>query len=136
MTGCVDGHGAGAGGGGSPVRRRLPRRREHRTVEVSGADGARASVAVALFAADGTAAEVFIRARDAREGSQMSALADDAGIVLSLALQYGVSAAALARALTRDGGGERRSVLGLAIDAALAAEADAAGDLAALEVAP
>jgi post-segregation antitoxin (ccd killing protein) len=68
---------------------------------------------------DGRLAEVFISSR--KSGSDMAAAARDASIVVSIALQYGVSAETIRHALGRNSDGSAASPLGVVPDQ-LAAE--------------
>jgi hypothetical protein len=68
---------------------------------------------------DGRLAEVFISSR--KSGSDMAAAARDANIVVSIALQRGVSPEVIRRALGRNSDGSAASPLGVVLDQ-LAAE--------------
>lgn len=119
------------GRGSVMSRARLPNRRpsESRHVEI---DGRAYHVTVGFQIETGgmRPAEIFIR--DAKEGSAVSFLLDDASVAISLALQHGVSPAALAKSIARlpaapvmpadldkSDGGENRlpaSAIGAALD--------------------
>ena len=95
-------------------RHRLPNRRAHETRSID-FDGRRFSLGVGRFP-DGSPAEVFVNAPKA--GSGYDALARDAGILLSLALQSGASLSDIRKALSREPGGDPASLLGAIADAA------------------
>ena len=99
------------------VRRRLPDRRRTIAVKISaGGMGAHAHVG---FDDLGRAREVFLRPRGgAKVGSAVDALCDDAAILLSLALQYGVPLEQLRLSLSSTGG-EPATLIGAAVDALL-----------------
>lgn len=94
------------------TRVRLPNRRAHESREIE-FDGRRFSLGVG-FDDTGTPAEVFVTAP--RAGSGYAALARDAGILLSLALQSGADLATIRRALTREADGSAASLLGAIAD--------------------
>jgi len=81
------------------------------------------------FAEDGRPAEVFLTG--AKDGSGMAAIIGDASVVISVALQHGVPAAALAKSIARvpdqlDGPAVKAaSVIGAALDLIAAAPAAA-----------
>ncbi len=79
------------------ARRRLPNRRpsETRTLEVAG----QVFDVTVGFGDDGQPGEVFMAA--GKEGSQLNAMLADAAVVVSVALQYGVPALALAKSVGR-----------------------------------
>ncbi|MEW5422674.1 hypothetical protein HNS03_12220 [Amorphus sp. 3PC139-8] len=62
----------------------------------------------------GPALELFLTA--GKPGSPVEATARDAGVIASLALQYGVPAAEIGRALTRDEAGAPAGPLGVVFD--------------------
>ena len=122
----------------APARRRLPNRRPSitQTIEVGG----QAFVATIGFAPeDGSPREVFLDG--ATTGSDLAAILDDASVVLSVALQFGIPPAALARSVGRlpivplappylsqpsnDGRKAPASIIGAALDL-LQAEVEAA----------
>ena len=53
----------------------------------------------------------------ARSGEDLAAIARDASIVLSLALQHGITAESIRHAVTRNGSGEAASIVGVIADA-------------------
>lgn len=63
---------------------------------------------------DGQLAEIFIS--NAKAGSHSDAAAKDAAVVCSIALQYGVPASVIRKALLRDHRGIAASPLGAALD--------------------
>ena len=64
---------------------------------------------------DGTPGEVFTDAR--KTGGDVEAIARDAAVVISLALQHGVAVESVQHAITRDGNGTPSSILGAVLDA-------------------
>ena len=81
-----------------PDRRRLPNRRpsEIRTLNVGNLTFA---ATVGFDPVDGRPREVFLAG--AKDGTDMAAILDDASVVISVALQHGVPAAALAKSVAR-----------------------------------
>jgi len=71
------------------------------------------------FYPDGTPGEVFING--CKTGNDIESLARDAGVLLSLALQHGVSSDSIRRAITRGTSEEPTSILGAIVDALPAA---------------
>ncbi len=80
------------------ARHRLPNRRpsETRTLEVAG-QGFEATVG--LDPEDGRPRELFLSG--GKSGSMLDALLGDVAVVVSVALQHGISASALARSIAR-----------------------------------
>ena len=66
------------------------------------------------FYPDGTPGEVFIDSR--KTGGDVEAIARDAAVVLSLALQHGTPLVTIQRAVTRNAKGEAASILGAIAD--------------------
>jgi hypothetical protein len=101
-----------------PTRQRLPNRRPSETRELD-VDGITFTASVG-FGVDGKPAEIFLSG--AKDGSGMAAILNDAAVIISLALQHGISAAALAKSVARvpdvlDGPAVRAaSVIGAALD--------------------
>jgi hypothetical protein len=99
-----------------PSRRRLPNRRMAETVNL--ALGGIILSATVGFDAAGNPAEVFLSG--AKDGSGMASILEDASVVISVALQHGIPATALARSISRspDGMGHIKaaSVIGAALD--------------------
>lgn len=63
---------------------------------------------------DGSIGEVFING--GKSGQTAEAIARDGAILLSIALQYGVSLEDIKRAITRDSRGEPLSIIGAVVD--------------------
>ena len=81
----------------TPERARLPNRRPSHT-ETLQVDG-QAFTATVGFDEYGRPREVFMTA--GKEGSMLNALLADAAVVISIALQHGIPAAALAKSIGR-----------------------------------
>ena len=81
-----------------PTRRRLPNRRpsESRSLAVGNLTFA---ATVGFDPQDGRPREIFLAG--AKDGTELAAILDDASVVISVALQYGISAAALAKSVAR-----------------------------------
>jgi ribonucleoside-diphosphate reductase alpha chain len=80
-----------------PQRRRLPNRRKAETRELAiGGGPLKATVG---FAAGGRPAEICLAG--AKDGSGLAAILDDASVVISIALQYGIPAGTLAKSIAR-----------------------------------
>ncbi|UWU87937.1 hypothetical protein N2605_16295 [Bradyrhizobium yuanmingense] len=94
------------------ARQRLPNRRASETLsfEHAGAD----FTMTAGYYADGRLGEIFINA--AHANSALDALASDAAIALSFALQHGADLAAIKLAMKRSSRGETSSPIGAALD--------------------
>lgn len=82
---------------GKPNRTRLPNRRPAETVELE-VDG-QLLIATVGFDAQGRPAEIFLSG--AKDGSALAAILADAAVVISVALQHGVPAAALSKSSGR-----------------------------------
>jgi hypothetical protein len=93
-------------------RERLPNRRASETFELE-SQGLRYTATVSRFA-DDTVAEVFLQNHKA--GSMAGINAQDAAVVCSLALQYGVPVEVIKRALMRDSQGRGSGPLAAALD--------------------
>jgi ribonucleoside-diphosphate reductase alpha chain len=93
-------------------RRRLPNRRPSRTFEIE-SQGLRFTATVSRFS-DGTVAEIFLQNHKA--GSMAGINAQDAAVVCSIALQYGVPVEVIRKALMRDSQGRASGPLGVALD--------------------
>ena len=63
---------------------------------------------------DGAPAEVFVDV--AKSGTDLAAIARDAAVVLSLALQHGTPIETIRHAVTRSGSGEAASIIGATVD--------------------
>jgi hypothetical protein len=96
----------------APSRERLPNRRPALTIDLL--VGPRSYAATIGFDRHGAPKEIFLAG--AREGSDMQAVLDDTAITISLALQHGISARALAAALSRISSGGAASIIGAAAD--------------------
>ena len=98
----------------APPRRQLPRRRPNTGARVSA--GAVAAHATVGFDPEGRPAEIFLRPTGgAKSGSEVDFLLDDLAVVVSVALQHGVPAAALARSVSRDRDGTPTTIAGAAV---------------------
>ncbi len=82
----------------TPVRQRLPNRRECHT-ETLAIDGQSFEATVGFDPESGQPREVFMAA--GKEGSLLNAMLADAAVVISIALQHGIPAAALAKSVGR-----------------------------------
>ncbi len=98
------------------ARRRLPTRRPTVTVRIEAADIA-AHATVGFDPALGCPREIFLRPTGgAKTGSGVDYLLDDAAVAISLALQCGVPAAALGKAMGRTPEGAPASIVGATLD--------------------
>jgi hypothetical protein len=93
-------------------RRRLPNRRASVTFDIE-SQGLKFTVTASRFA-DGTVAEIFLQNHKA--GSMAGINAQDAAVVASIALQYGVPLDVIRKALMRDSRGRAGGPLGAALD--------------------
>jgi hypothetical protein len=94
------------------IRRTLPQRRAAETFHVRFSN-LPFTVTVGFYA-DGTPGEIFIDGR--KTGNDIEAIARDAGVLLSLALQHGVPPETIHQPVTRSALGEPASILGAIID--------------------
>jgi hypothetical protein len=94
------------------TRQRLANRRPSETFELA-SQGLKFTATVSRFT-DGTVAEVFLQNHKA--GSMAGINAQDAAVVCSLALQYGVPIEVIRKALMRDGQGRASGPLAAALD--------------------
>ena len=94
------------------LRARLPDRRGCETVEFAHA-GADFTMTAGRYP-DGKLGEIFINAGHAN--SALDALASDAAIAVSFALQHGADLAIMRSAMKRNGRGEPSSPIGAALD--------------------
>lgn len=104
---------------GHGKRRRLPYRRPSVTESIvfGRADGSMAQYDATIgFDELARPKEIFLSG--AKEGSDMAAVLSDCAVALSVALQHGVAAEALALSIARsnDGSGAAASVIGSALD--------------------
>lgn len=114
-----------------PCRAYLPARRPSFTTRVGGG-GMEAHATVGCDPRSGEPREVFLRpCGGARGGSAFEALCDDVAVIVSVSLQHGVPAAALARSVGRAPDGAASSIAGAAVRllAEHAARAASAGQL-------
>jgi hypothetical protein len=95
-----------------PARERLPNRRAAETIAFE-RDGSHYQMTVGYFE-DGRIGEVFLSAD--RVDSFLDAMASDAAIAISLALQYGAPLDELRHALKRDSSGKASTPIGAALD--------------------
>ena len=95
------------------TRRILPQRRRAESFDLRFWNQ-RFTVTVGFFD-DDTIGEVFVDAR--KTGGDVEAIARDAAVVISLALQHGVAVESIQHAITRNGNGLPASILGAVVDA-------------------
>jgi hypothetical protein len=100
------------------LRARLENRRASETFTFQ-CNGMNYLTTVSFFT-DGRLAEIFIS--NAKAGSHSDSAAKDSAVVCSIALQYGVPANTIRRALLRDSSGHASSPLGAALDLLAARE--------------
>lgn len=93
------------------TRIRLPNRRPHETHDLE-FQGQQFTLGVGRFD-DGSLAEIFV---DAEKTSQFTAIARDAAVCLSIALQHGVPSQAMRDAVTRESNGEPAGLVGAVLD--------------------
>ena len=89
----------------------LPDRRPHELHELE-FHGQVYTLGVGRFD-NGQLAEIFL---DASKSSQLTAIARDAAVCLSIALQHGVPADAIRSAVTREASGESAGLVGAVLD--------------------
>jgi hypothetical protein len=94
------------------ARERLPNRRRNESFAFSHA-GLCFTASIGFFP-DGRIAEIFLSSH--KPGSPIEAIARDAAITTSLALQHGVALETIRAALTRDHDGGPATLLGAALD--------------------
>jgi hypothetical protein len=96
-----------------PRRHRLPDRRRGETFEFrhAGHD----YTLTAGFYRTGDIGEIFLNAH--KSGGDLEAVARDAAIIVSLALQYGADLARIRNGVTRDSDGGPATLIGAALDA-------------------
>jgi hypothetical protein len=95
------------------ARERLPNRRACESFELRHG-GFDFTVAAGRYP-DGRIAEVFLSSH--KPGSPIEAIARDAAVTVSIALQFGVPIETIRGALTKDHDGEPATLLGAALDA-------------------
>jgi hypothetical protein len=111
------------------ARCHLPQRRPHETFEFQHW-GLRYVVGIGRSSSGAHVSEVFLNC--GKSGEQAETLAKDSAVLMSLALQYGVPIAAMARAITRDANGKPLGPMGTLLDMIASEEAQlarAVGDL-------
>jgi ribonucleoside-diphosphate reductase alpha chain len=94
-------------------RQTLPNRRRCETLEIEHA-GHRFSLTFSRYH-DGRPAEIFLSSRHI--GSPLEAIARDAAVTVSLALQHGAPLATISGALTKNNDGSPATLLGATLDA-------------------
>jgi hypothetical protein len=92
----------------------LPQRRACETFDLDFGGLARGHTVTIGFYDDGSIGEVFING--GKSGEVVEAIARDAAVILSLALQYGADLANMKNAITRNAQGEASSIIGVVID--------------------
>jgi len=107
------------------TRRILPQRRFAETFAVTFGPN-RFMLSIGFYETDGSPAEIFITGTKA--GSDLEALARDGAVLLSLALQYGVSAQTIAHAITHDSNNGPASIIGMMADQLAAGDKRNNGD--------
>jgi hypothetical protein len=95
------------------ARERLPNRRQCETFEFS--HGGLDFTLAAGFYPDGRIAEIFLSSH--KPGSPIEAIARDAAVTVSIALQFGADIETIRQALTKDHDGAPATLLGAALDA-------------------
>src|SRR4051794_10815409 len=98
--------------GAAAIRRILPKRRRAETFAI--VCGNQPVTITAGFYDDGTLGEVFITI--AKSGADLQNIANDAAVILSLALQHHVSIEIIRQAMTRCNEGSPASILGAVVD--------------------
>jgi hypothetical protein len=93
-------------------RKTLPLRRHCETFDI-GYNSTQYTISVGLYE-NQEVAEVFITG--AKAGSEFEAVARDAAVVLSIALQYGVPVHVLAHSITRNIDETPRTIMGAVLD--------------------
>ena len=97
------------------TRRKLPNRRHAETFDlVHGRHDSRFKVTVGYYPDDRVPAEVFVSG--AKVGTDIEAVARDAAVLLSIALQYGVPLAVIGGAITREQDGTPSTIMGAVVD--------------------
>ena len=94
------------------IRKRLPNRRPHTVLTIE-AGGFRYVAGIGHFD-DGRLGEIFLTAE--KGGTAIDDAARNSAVVASIALQHGVDADTLRRALMRNGSGVASGPLGLLLD--------------------
>ena len=94
------------------ARERLPNRRQCESFEVS--HGGHIFTLCAGPYPDGRIAEIFLSSH--KPGSPIEAIARDAAVTVSIALQFGADLETIRQALTKDNDGGPATLLGAALD--------------------
>jgi hypothetical protein len=92
----------------------LPMRRRCETFEIDFGGLKKSHVITVGFYDDGSVGEVFING--GKSGEQVEAIARDGAVLLSMALQHGVSLDTIKHALTRDSQDAPQSIIGVVVD--------------------
>ena len=101
-------------------RRPLPMRRRCETFQIAfGGLAKRHTVSIGYYD-DGTPGEVFIDG--GKSGELIEAIARDGAVILSMALQHGVSLDTISHALTRDSFNQPTSIVGAVVDRLISME--------------
>lgn len=95
------------------ARARLPNKRRGESREFTHAG--HGFTLCAGFYANGRLGEIFLNAH--KSGAQIEAIARDAAIVISIALQFGADLETIRSALTKDHDGGPATLIGAALDA-------------------
>jgi ribonucleoside-diphosphate reductase alpha chain len=95
------------------MRRTLPQRRTAETFDLVFRNQP-VTIAAGFFP-DGSLGEMFINI--GKSGADLTHIAHDAAVVISLALQHGVPIEAIRHAITRNSDGSPASILGTVVDA-------------------
>jgi hypothetical protein len=95
-------------------RKILPQRRPCTTVELTHGNHRTRFYVTLGYYPNGSVGEVFVSGPKA--GSHLEAVARDAAVILSLAIQYGVPIAAIRSAITREPDGQAASIIGQVVD--------------------
>ena len=95
-------------------RHALPMRRRSETFEIDFGGLKNSHVITIGFYDDGRIGEVFVNG--GKSGELVEAIARDGAVLLSMALQHGVSLDTIRHALTRDSQDEPQSIIGVVVD--------------------
>jgi hypothetical protein len=92
------------------MRQRLPNRRWSITEEIEAHGAQRITATISFDPRNGLPAEVFLSG--AKSGTEMAAILDDASVVISLALQHGITARSLLHSVSPN----KASAIGAALE--------------------
>jgi ribonucleoside-diphosphate reductase alpha chain len=95
-------------------RHALPMRRRCETFEIDFGGLNKVHTVTVGYYDDGRPGEVFING--GRSGEQVEAIARDGAVLVSMALQHGVSLDTIKHAITRDGQDAPQSIIGVVVD--------------------